>query len=417
MTDDFTRQRSRRKAPAKLKKPRKDFPLNIHKGSGYWCKKVRGRVYYFGKIADDLKGVAALEKWLEDKDDLIAGREPRAKSDGLTVAELSNEFLSLKESLRDNGELNPRTFRGYYDTCEAVVKAFKKNRTVTDLVPDDFRNLRKKLAKNRGPVSLRNEMQRVRSLFKFAFDEGLILAPVRFGQSFKKPKLDAVRREREKHRETHGDRMFEAKEIRRILAECKQPLKAMVLLAVNCAFGQSDLSALPLRAVKLDSGWCDFARVKTAVRRRIPLWPETIAAIREWLPERPKAKNPADAGLLFLTVRGARWVKVNEKTGAPKDAIGQEFNKVLNKLSLKRSRLGFYGLRHGFETIAGETTDQVAVDSVMGHVAQGMAAAYRERISDDRLRRVCEHVRAWLFAETRKVKKLKRASETVIPET
>ena len=110
MTDDFTRQRSRRKAPAKLKKPRKDFPLNIHKGSGCWCKKVRGRVHYFGKIADDPKGVAALEKWLEDKDDLFAGREPRAKSDGLTVAELSNEFLSLKESLRDNGELTPARF-------------------------------------------------------------------------------------------------------------------------------------------------------------------------------------------------------------------------------------------------------------------------------------------------------------------
>jgi len=36
----------------------------------------------------------------------------------------------------------------------------------------------------------------------------------------------------------------------------------------------------------------------------------------------------------------------------------------------------------------------------MGHVPQGMGAYYRERISDDRLRRVTDHVRGWLFAET-----------------
>lgn len=37
---------------AQLRKPRPDFPLSIHKGTGYWCKKVKGRVYYFGKVAD-----------------------------------------------------------------------------------------------------------------------------------------------------------------------------------------------------------------------------------------------------------------------------------------------------------------------------------------------------------------------------
>ena len=83
-----------------------------------------------------------------------------------------------------------------------------------------------------------------------------------------------------------------------------------------------------------------------------------------------------------------------------KDAIGQEFNKVVEGLGLKRPGVAFYGLRHGFETIAGGTADQVAVDAIMGHVAQGMGAAYRERIGDDRLRRVAEHVRQWLFGES-----------------
>ena len=44
-------------------------------------------------------------------------------------------------------------------------------------------------------------------------------------------------------------------------------------------------------------------------------------------------------------------------------------------------------LRHVFETIGGESRDQVAVDHIMGHADQSMAAHYRERISDERLQK------------------------------
>jgi integrase len=395
---DSTRRKSRGKAsPAsKPKKPRADFPLSIHKGAQRWCKKVRGRVHYFGKVADDPNGAAALEKWLEQKDALLAGREPREISDALTVADLANRYLTHKIHLRDNGELSPRTFQGYFATCETVVESLRKERLVIDLMPDDFRKLRAKLAKKRGMVALRNEMQRVRGIFKFAFDERLIPTPVVFGQAFAKPKLEAVRRARESHRATHGDRMLEGAELRVVLAKAGQPMKAMVLLGINCGFGQTDLSSLPLRAVDLDKAWVDYPRPKTSVPRRCPLWPETVGAIRAWLKVRPEAKDKADASLLFLTQNGRRWVKLNA-SGSPADALGQEFAKLLVELKLKRKGLSFYGLRHGFETIAGETADQVAVDAIMGHVPQGMSALYRERIGEDRLRRVAEHVRRWLF--------------------
>lgn len=283
-----------------------------------------------------------------------------------------------------------------------------------DLVPADFRKLRARLAKTREAVALGNEISRVRSVFKFAFDEGLILAPIKFGQAFGKPKSEIVDRQRNEHRMEHGIRMFEAHELRAIISAAGQPLRAMVLLGVNCAFGQTDISSLPVKAVSLDTGWVDFARVKTSVPRRIPLWPETIAAIREWLPERPRAKIPADAGLMFLTCRGARWVKLNA-TGSPCDALGQEFGKVLDRLGLKRSRRSFYALRHNFETIAGETADQVTVDVVMGHKVKGMAANYIERIGDDRLRRIVEHVRRWLFGSVDNTPDNEPQAKTITP--
>jgi len=147
-----------RKSTAKPKKPRPDFPLYPHR-AGYWAKKVRGRTLYFGRIDADPKGKAALEIWLDQKDDLLAGREPRAKApDAITVADLSNEYLTHQAERRDYGKISPRTFQGLHVTCVNLVSVFGKRRAVTDLAPDDFGKLRKKLAKTLGAVALRNEM-------------------------------------------------------------------------------------------------------------------------------------------------------------------------------------------------------------------------------------------------------------------
>ena len=86
-------------------------------------------------------------------------------------------------------------------------------------------------------------------------------------------------------------------------------LRAMTVLSLNTAFGQTDVSNLPIKSVDFDSGWIDFSRVKTKIPRRIPLWPETVQLLREALELRPTPIDPDDAGLLFLTRRGDRWVR------------------------------------------------------------------------------------------------------------
>jgi len=51
-------------AAQKHEKPYPEYPLFPH-ASGRWAKKVRGKFAYFGKIADDPKGEAALHLWLD----------------------------------------------------------------------------------------------------------------------------------------------------------------------------------------------------------------------------------------------------------------------------------------------------------------------------------------------------------------
>ena len=125
----------------------------------------------------------------------------------------------------------------------------------------------------------------------------------------------------------------------------------MVLLGVNAGFGNTDIANLPIGAVDLESGWCDFARVKNGTPRRVPLWKETCDSLREWLAARPKPKDPKHAGLMFLNRRGGKWVQTSPDGRRHSDRVGDAFSRLLKRLGLKRARVGFYSLRHGFETI------------------------------------------------------------------
>jgi len=91
-------------ATAGKAKPHRDFPLFRH-ATGRWCKKVKGRFHYFGKVADDPKGEAAIALWNEQKDDLLAGRTPRPKADGFTIRELCDRFMVSRRRKMDANEL------------------------------------------------------------------------------------------------------------------------------------------------------------------------------------------------------------------------------------------------------------------------------------------------------------------------
>ncbi len=376
---------------AKPNKPRPDFPLFPH-ATGQWAKKVKGRLVYFGVWEDP---DAAEKKYLDQKDDLHAGRKPRADPEALTVKDLANAFLNNKKALLNAGEITARTWADYKETCVLLVSAFGKQRLVIDLRPDDFASLRKKMTKRWGPVRLGNAIQRVRSVFKFAADNDLIDKIVRFGQGFQRPSAKVLRL----HRAKQGAKLFSRQEVLLLLLCGSPQLEAMILLGMNCGFGIADCGRLPVTALDLDHAMIDFPRPKTGIGRRCPLWPETVEALCETLACRPEPKSPDVAELVFLTRQGTSWHK--DDMSSP---LCFKVRKLLRQLGINgRKGLGFYTLRHTFRTVADESKDQVAVDHIMGHARDDMASQYRERISDARLKAVTDHVRAWLFSPPNKV--------------
>jgi integrase len=381
--------------PGKVARPRPDFPLGPHP-AGYWCKRIRGVLHYFGPRwapGDQAAALAASDAALEDynrqADALHSGRKPRPETQGLTVKEAANAFLNAKQALVDSGELSPRTWKGYKDAADEVVVAFGKARLVADLDPDDFERLRSKQAKRLGPHGLGTFIQCVRCLFKHAADNGMVDRPVQYGSSFRKPSRKTIR----KHRAEQGPKLFTADEIRRLIDAAIPQLRAMLLLGVNCGFGNADCGNLPLSAVDLDAAMLDYPRPKTGIPRRCPLWPETVAALRDALANRPEPKSPEHAELVFITRCGDSWAK-----DTAENPVTNLTAKLLKALHINgRKGIGFYTLRHVFRTVADEAKDQPAADYIMGHEVPHMSSVYRETISDERLRAVAEHVRKWLL--------------------
>ena len=128
----------------------------------------------------------------------------------------------------------------------------------------------------------------------------------------------------------------------------------------------------------------DLGGFQTGIHRRAKLWTETLDAIQ--------SSMRGDHELVFITKYGNSWAGTHNN-----HPVAREFKKLLERASLYRKGLGFYALRHTFETGAGDTGDQVAVSHIMGHADNSMSALYRERIDDARLERISDHVHAWLF--------------------
>jgi len=371
--------------------------------SGQWCRKCRGRFYYFGPWRDDPEGISALERFNKEWPYLKEGREPPPVDigDGLTVKKLCDCFIAAKSEKLESGELAERTFADYFKGCQLLVDFFGRDRRVDDLRPDDFARFRKELAARYSLTTLGNVVNRTKICFRYAYDQRLIREPAHFGQGFARPAARAMR----KIRNEAGPKLFSREQILRIVDASDVVMRAQVLLGVNAGLGNSDLSNLPFSALDLETDWADYPRPKTEIPRRIPLWGETVSALREAIAMRPKPMDEADAGLVFLTPQGRKWIRAtrhpDRDVAVFNDTLSRKFKRLLNKLEINgRKGLGLYTLRHVFQTIGGEAKDPDAVQSIMGHADDSMSAFYREAISDERLRAVVNVVRDWLFAES-----------------
>ena len=328
---------------ARPRKPHPDFPLSWH-SAGYWCKRIRGKLHYFGPRRGDWQ--TALAEYQKIRDDLHAGRAPRQDADGITVQYACNHFLTDRKLRLDAGELTQRSFRGYRTTAEHLVQEFGANRLLTDHSCRRLSEAAVQICRRLVPNDAQQRDSAGPSHLQLCLAGGI-------------------------------DRQAD-------------PLRPDIQTAVKTSHAVA--SAIPGQAAIHTRR---HPRPKTGIELRCWLWPVTVAATKLVLAERKAPKDASHSRLLFVTKYRTPWYRGDGSD----DAVCKEFRKRLDRLNIYRRGPSFYALRHTFETVAGETRDQVAVDAVMGHVDGSMAAIYREAISDERLKAIAVHVREWLDME------------------
>ena len=409
MTRRILPSKARKSKPVKPSKPYADYPLTPHP-LGKWCKKVKGVLYYFGEWADP---DGALNEWLERQDGIRAGidhERQNQESSGDDVAFLCNDFLASKLEQVEAQDIEQATYDKYEKTCDRIVEFFGKRRRLDSLDSPDFRRLRGSWPKSWNASSINNEIARVKACLNYGWEAGVVDTPIRTGPNFKRVPKKKLRLERAKK----PKKLFTAEEIHGLIDAADVQLKAMILLGINAAYGNADCGRLQIPAIDFERCWLEGLRHKTAVERAAWLWPETIAAVNDAIEQRYDNAPETLADHVFITKRRQAWYRATGKDDAITQAFSKLRTKVLIKPGVKRliesgeskekasasakarwNGVNFYALRHTFETIGGNAKDQIAVNYVMGHCDDSMAAVYREGIDPQRIVDVCSFVRDW----------------------
>jgi len=94
------------------------FPLTLHK-TGQYCKKIRGKIHYFGTGKQQ-----ALDRYLEQAVSSYAGRTVNHGSpdDKLSIRTMCNLYLDHQESRVAVGEVKPRHVSDQVSLLKAFVK-------------------------------------------------------------------------------------------------------------------------------------------------------------------------------------------------------------------------------------------------------------------------------------------------------
>ena len=154
------------------RKARSDkFPLTLHP-TGQFCKKIRGKLYYFGANKQQ-----ALQRYLEQAAFLHSGKQPKLNpaNDQASLKTLCNLYLTHQESRVAAGEIKLRQLHDQTRLLRSFVKYIGPNRTLSDVNTIDLQNFRAKLVKaGKAATTVNNHISAIKAMYHWACDNEII---------------------------------------------------------------------------------------------------------------------------------------------------------------------------------------------------------------------------------------------------
>lgn len=388
--------------------------------NGQWAKTVKRKSYYFGRIADDPKGEAALKDWLARKDGILAGLDNlrvEATGSGLTLGECISQFATVVQARLRAGKIADETFMDYRRELDNLGHTVGSIALAHKIGPAHFTAYYNHLVTVRklGPHRLATTIRYVRAMFNWAAKNGLIPVP-NYGSEFVAPNTNPESIATHKARsgeDAADDPVFTGPMIDWLLKRATVPFRAMILLALNCGMGPSDLARLRWKCIDLKSGRMALRRKKTGIKREAYLWRKTREALVDVMRlkhNRLALKIEAENALCFLTRKKQQFVRKERIEHAGKITKTKIFNAISGtfsrwvaegrkqKIIPSGSKLTFYTLRSTFRTYADNCSDTNAVRRTMGRAIMGSDRRYvRGPMKLRRLKRVALRVKHELW--------------------
>ena len=352
--------------PNSKRKTRSDkFPLTLHP-TGQYCKKIKGKLYYFGNNKK-----IALQRYLEQAAYLHTGSAAKPNlNSNFSLKTLCNLYLDHQESRVAIREIKLRHLNDQTSILRSFVQFIGSNRVVSNISTIDLQNYRRKLIKmGKAAHTINNVIASIKAMYNWAMDNEVINHAPNL-KAIKKVPIPKVEKP-----------TFGMPQIQKLLEKASIQMRAMIWLGLNCGFGCTDCAELRWDNLNLKDFRVSFPRGKTGIDRNLPLWPETVEAL----------KQVARLGeLIFYTSKGNPWLRTIQSTnkhGNPKytknDAISKNFSKLLKKTDIKTEKgVGFYTLRRTAATLTAESGDPFAVQRLLGHANLKMATTYVQDVSE-----------------------------------
>jgi len=366
------------------RKTRSDkFPLTFHP-TGQYCKKIKGKMYYFGSDKKE-----ALQKYLDQATYLHGCQDNLQKptGDNMTLKQLCDMYLNYQYSKLQANDLTASHHNEQIDSLNKLMVFLGQNIDINNISTLDLQNYKRRIQKSYVSVCRLNlHISITKALFHWA-KKNDVLANI--------PNIDAVSRGKIIHQERFT---FNSEHITRLLSAADVKMRTMIWLGLNCGFGCTDCAELKWIDLDLVNARVKLPRRKTGISRDLPLWLETVEALE---------KISRTGKLVFYTSRGNPYIQTLLKP----DGNGNGKYTTLNTITTKFSRLikksgldvpkgtGFYSLRRTAATFAARSGDPFAVQRLLGHADLQMATRYVQDVSAQ-TDRVIENSRRYIIEET-----------------
>ena len=347
------------------RKTRSDkFPLTLHK-TGQYCKKIKGKIYYFGKDKQ-----LALERYLEQASLLHHNRNStvKKKNTDMTLKTLSELYLQYQLSKVQSDELTARHYTDQINCLNKFVNSIGRFVKVKDISTLDLQKYRRQVNKSYSSQRTNLNISVMKAMFHWAKKNDI---------SIEIPNIDAISRNKIDHQQRY---IFSSEEIRKLLELADVQMKVMIWLGLNCGFGCTDCAKLQWVNFDFKKNRVILARGKTGILRDLPLWPETVEALKN-IPHR-------EGKLVFYTKHEKPMISEryigsgNSRKYSSTNMVTTKFTRLMKKAGIHVPKgTGFYSLRRAAATMAARSGDPFAVQRLLGHADLKMATRYVQDVS------------------------------------